>query len=603
MRKLLPIFLLPVILAIIAAAVAPKLASEERLHAEATMLLRQATGVPVSIGGSASFSVFPWPSLNIDEVAVADGPVQLAVPHVRIVLDLLPLLTGRARADYIELSSPDVTVTEAGLGLDPLSAVFLRLASSKFAADVYLTDGRLRVLQDGHSEVIVPQADLHLAVRGGADAAVSGKVMWRDEPLDIDLSLGSLGALATGGAGRLRAKISGPPVHLTFDGAARLAGGPVAEGALSVEMRQLRTTLEWLDMDAPTERGFGPFALSGRVQMSPQNAALSDARIELDGNVSEGGFTLRLEGGRPVVQGSLASDRLDLTPYGQLAISDPDSMAWNHEMFDLSRLTKLDLDLRLSASQVLAGSARLDNVAASAVVKSGKLILAIGEAEAWNGLFRSALQLSPGANGGTETRVDLAAENVALAPALGDVFRIQRLEGNGSFRFAAVGAGKSVAELVSHLSGTFNLSGQSGALVGIDVGRVLSRLEQRPLSGSMDLRGGRTSYDRIGIDASIRDGIARLGKLEVESARMRISVGGESSIAERDLDLIGVAQLMAPAKSGVDPTASFELPFIVRGNWDQPIVLPDPQALIRRSGAAKPLFGQPRALGVAGQLP
>lgn len=603
MRKLLPILLLPVIVALIAAAVAPKLASEQRLNAEATALLRQATGVPVGIGGGTRFSVFPWPALEIDDVAVTEGPVRLVAPKVRIVLSLLPLLTGQARADYIELLSPDVAVTQAGLGLDPLSAVFLRLASGKFAADVYLTDGRLKILGEGRSETLVPRADLHVAIRGGVDAAVSGTVVWRGEPLDVDLSLGSLGALATGGAGRLRVKVSGPPVELAFDGAARLAGGPVAEGALSVETRQLRTMLEWLDLDAPTERGLGPFALSGRVQMSPQSAALAEARIELDGNVSEGGFTLRLEGGRPVVQGSLASDRIDLTPYGQLAISDPDSAAWNHDLFDLGRLTKLDLDLRLSASQVRAGSARLDNVAASAVVKSGKLILAIGEAEAWNGLFRAALQLSPSGHGGTETRVDLAAENVALAQALGDVFRIQRLEGVGSFRFAAVGAGASIAEVVSRLSGTFNLTGQSGALVGIDVGRVLSRLEQRPLSGSMDLRGGRTSYDRIGIDASIRDGIARLGKLDVESARMRISVGGESSIAERDLDFIGVAQLMAPAKSGVDPAASFELPFIVRGNWDQPIVLPDPQALIRRSGAAKPLFGQPRALGVAGQLP
>jgi AsmA protein len=34
----------------------------------------------------------------------------------------------------------------------------------------------------------------------------------------------------------------------------------------------------------------------------------------------------------------------------------------------------------------------------------------------------------------------------------------------------------------------------------------------------------------------------------------------------------------------------FELPFVVQGQWDDPLVLPDPQSLIRRSGAAAPLL-------------
>jgi AsmA protein len=43
---------------------------------------------------------------------------------------------------------------------------------------------------------------------------------------------------------------------------------------------------------------------------------------------------------------------------------------------------------------------------------------------------------------------------------------------------------------------------------------------------------------------------------------------------------------VAPPRQGATP---FELPFIVQGSWDDPIMLPDPEALIRRSGAAAPL--------------
>jgi AsmA protein len=34
----------------------------------------------------------------------------------------------------------------------------------------------------------------------------------------------------------------------------------------------------------------------------------------------------------------------------------------------------------------------------------------------------------------------------------------------------------------------------------------------------------------------------------------------------------------------------FSLPFIVQGSWDDPIMLPDPEALLRRSDAAAPLL-------------
>ena len=46
--------------------------------------------------------------------------------------------------------------------------------------------------------------------------------------------------------------------------------------------------------------------------------------------------------------------------------------------------------------------------------------------------------------------------------------------------------------------------------------------------------------------------------------------------------------------AGKPAAAAFELPFIVQGSWDDPIMLPDPEALIRRSGAAAPLLNAVR---------
>ena len=76
-------------------------------------------------------------------------------------------------------------------------------------------------------------------------------------------------------------------------------------------------------------------------------------------------------------------------------------------------------------------------------------------------------------------------------------------------------------------------------------------------------------------------------QVELDGTAVQLALAGSASIPERELDLKGTAALVADAKPG---TAPFELPFVVQGSWDDPIMLPDAEALIRRSGAAAPLL-------------
>jgi AsmA protein len=48
----------------------------------------------------------------------------------------------------------------------------------------------------------------------------------------------------------------------------------------------------------------------------------------------------------------------------------------------------------------------------------------------------------------------------------------------------------------------------------------------------------------------------------------------------------GIASLVS-APSGAP---GFDLPFVVQGPWDDPLIFPDPQSLIRRSPASAPLL-------------
>ena len=139
---------------------------------------------------------------------------------------------------------------------------------------------------------------------------------------------------------------------------------------------------------------------------------------------------------------------------------------------------------------------------------------------------------------------------------------------------------------VTHtLNGTASLTAHAGALAGINVEQLLRRLERRPLSGSGDFRSGRTPFDQLALSLKIQQGMVSVDDLHIDGPAVRLAVAGQASVPTRDLDLKGVATLVSTATAN-----EFELPFVVQGQWDDPIMLPDPQSLIRRSGAAAPLL-------------
>ena len=110
-------------------------------------------------------------------------------------------------------------------------------------------------------------------------------------------------------------------------------------------------------------------------------------------------------------------------------------------------------------------------------------------------------------------------------------------------------------------------------------------MERSPLSRGNEFRSGKTPYDILNASLKITQGTATIEDIRVEGPTVRLGLVGSASIPDRDLDLRGTASLVSTT-----PTPAFELPFMVQGAWDDPVMLPDAQSLIERSGAAQPLL-------------
>jgi AsmA protein len=149
-----------------------------------------------------------------------------------------------------------------------------------------------------------------------------------------------------------------------------------------------------------------------------------------------------------------------------------------------------------------------------------------------------------------------------------------------------VASGSSPFGLASSLDGTATLTGHDGAISGFNAEQLLRRLERRPLSGAGNFRQGSTPFDKLTIEVKFADGIATAEDVRVEGPAARLTLTGTASVPAREYDLKGVASLTSA--SGTAP--GFELPFVVQGPWDDPLIFPDPESLIRKSPAAGALL-------------
>jgi AsmA protein len=235
---------------------------------------------------------------------------------------------------------------------------------------------------------------------------------------------------------------------------------------------------------------------------------------------------------------------------------------------------------------VNVASARLGRTGVAANLRDGRLTLAIGEALAYGGVLKGAFVLAK-TEAGADIKTQLQFADVDLESCLGELFGIRKLEGKGNLSLSVEAVGDNMLALTRTLTGSAELTARQGAIAGFNVEQLLKRLEQRPLSIGGDFRRGRTPFEKLTASARIAHGIASIEDVRIEGGAVRLALGGSASIPARDLDLRGTAALVS---ASADAPPVFELPFVVQGPWDDPIMLPDAQSLISRSNAAAPLL-------------
>jgi AsmA protein len=560
--------------------------------------IRSVTGLDPVLRGDVSVSLFPTGSVRFNDVSLGDstGAPALSAQQLVVRLRFLSFLFGRIEIADVTLVRPTIMIAFASDGSSNWAGHIGTLAQAltpspdavKSFSEIRISDGTA-IIRDEAYRIVETLNHLEFALAWPSISrtfAATGQFNWNGQLFDGSLSLSDFLAALTGERTGVKVRLTGAPLKFAFDG--NMSSRPTlrVEGVLAADAPSLRDALSWsAATERPTPGGaFQRFALKAQTTVVGRNIALSKVNLELDGNAGEGVLTYVADG-RRTLQGTLAVERLNLTPYMSAFRLLNAERGWSRLPLELDALGGMDVDLRISAARVTLDGFNLGQTAVAANLRAGNLTLAIGESQAFGGIIKGSLALSK-STAGADLQAQLQFTEVMLDQTLDAFFGVRRIEGRGDIAVAVASSGGSIFDLAKSMNGTVTMASHKGSISGFNVEQSLKRLERNPLAvrGS-DFRGGRTPYDELAVKLKVTDGTAHAQDVRIETPAMKVGLAGSSSIAARDFDLKGMASLTAGGAAD-----AFQLPFVVMGTWDDPLFWPDIQMLIRRSGAAAPLL-------------
>jgi AsmA protein len=561
--------------------------------------IRAVTGLDLVVNGNIDVSVFPASYVSFHNVGLKGGgstDPALVVDVLTANLRLLPLLLQRFEIADVMMLRPHIHVVRSADGESNWTPFIQTIARAmKPGADNQVSFSEIRIqdgvlgYEDASNQVKEGLDDIDLSLAWPSISrsfAATGQFDWRGERVDGSISVSDFVAALSGDRSGLKARLTSAPLKVAFDGSVADRASMMMEGTLTIDSASLRNALRWTGQAPPGSGGFGRFALKARASVVGASVALTNVNVELDGNVAEGVMTYA-NNGRQSLQATLAAGALDFTPYvSTIRLLASGAHDWNRNLFDLNSLSSTDLDMRLSAARVTVGSTRLGRTALGANLRGGTLALSIAEAQAYGGIAKGSLGIAR-SDAAADVKAEFQLTDVDLQACASELFGINKLSGRGNLTVSLTASGSSPFGLAQSLNGTAMLTGHDGAINGFNVEQLLRRLERRPLSGAGNFRSGSTPYDNLNISLKFSDGIATADNVRIDGPATRLTLSGTASVPSREYDLKGVASLV----SATNTASEFDLPFVVQGPWEDPLIFPaDPVSLIKRSPVTAPLL-------------
>lgn len=525
----------------------PALHDEQLIRDRLTARLAVWTGGNVEISGATRLSYFPVLALHANAVRInatnrIPGIREIQTKAMRAEVGLWSLLFApEPTIQHLTLSGPLIELDTrapaqgrtASAGSEPALVSALRSAPT---SRITIANGVLNVAGARSAEKIT-ELSADLTIDGSGAASGEGAFRWRGQRLSVSLTSDSPTVLASTAKSPVRVDLNGELVQARIEGEAAIADGMQVHGNLELSISDLRRFTKWMGLLVPDGPGLGAFKASGTFNWLGQRISFGDGTFALDGNKALGAMALKFDGPRPAIEGTLALDTLDLAPYLKGPKAGGTRVAKDKEApvrLDFPILHHLDVDLRVSTTQVRAAALSLAQSAFSVSLKAGKLSADFSVFDLCGGRGNGRLELNA-ALPMPRFNVSAAMTGASAQVCIKSFAQASPLEGKVDLTMQLTSEGRSSRELLKRLGGQFTLSMNAGQ-ANVDIAKVLAMARKRDLRGWASVTGSPTRFDSLAVRFDLEKGNARSDSFKVQTGKATITGEGTIDLASRRLD-------------------------------------------------------------------
>ena len=532
-----------------------------------------AYGLELSAEGRAELTLLPLPRLSFERTRIAGAGGEALAEGGRLTVELAPtaLLAGRPELAAIAFDGGRVDLgrrDEDGSWSGPLPALLERLARSGGAHPrrIVLTDAAVSARVAGASPESVQDVDLSVSwPLWSASADCAASFVWRGVRTHLAVAGLRPAALAAQGRSPFSAILSWPDGELTAEGEGALSPALSLSGEGRLEARAFRRTLAWIGGDVALSPFVDTVSLDGRFEAAPSAIMLPSVRVGIGNSRFEGAMSASLDG-RPAIQATLAADSLDLGPLlgGLVGLLEPEAAGLPSRPVALRPLTGGDLDLRVSAGASRVGPVRIEDIAASVLVRGDAIEASLNRARIAGTAVKARLTLAANAAdpAATELRAQGSFDGLDIGALLTDFGEERWVSGGTQGQFGLESSGRDMAGLAAHVSGRAAFAVDGGTISGLDLADVIHR-NGTLAPGALARRNGRTNFERAAVSLKFSDGIGEIGEGFLRAPGISAEIRGRLSLPERRFEARVELQ---PRSAGAEAARRTTL-FDIAGPW------------------------------------
>ncbi len=529
-------------------------------------------GRELKVGGGAHLEFSPALAIRLERVSVAGASAMddafITAPTFRIPITLSGLF-----GHSLDLSQITLRDAEIGLVIDEMGRTSWPGTPSRqpAAVNLRLINAVVRFF-DGRSgqAFAFNAANMGVSISQAGELTFEGTAAINRQHAKLQGYVRNIARVSGGSPAELT--VEAPALSANFNGRLATADGLNLAGTVALSGSDLRQALRWAGGAPGGTLGLKAFTLAGGLDASARAFGIQGADLTLDGLPAKGDITLDFRGETPKLQAVIATDKIDLDRYIPAGGSERD---WGTSQLGFSALRGFDGAVTLEAKNLTYSGAAWGPSKIAANLVAGRL-----EARIVAGSSEASILLD-GSGPVDEFALVVAGRKVNATSAFGPLSGITWLDGTADFNATFSAIGKTQQEMMSTLKGEVQIALADGWLRGLDVGRGLAAVAREMQHGWPGAGKGETPFSSLAASFTVRDGIAAIKTLTLESPTLTMSGTGEIDLLRRALDLRVDPRLVTAAETTGLPVA-----ILVKGPWTSPRIYPDMANIVSNPKAA-----------------